>query len=259
VSDHNPGDPTAPRPSGEQPAVDALSRLASLTSPPPGGSSIWRRREAATGPEEAPPAATPSTTTEPAAAVADPHPAPFGRPNAGTIGRLSKVDATELWPDAAAMASWIAAAPDVIAEQMGSSSLHFSAPDSNVLIGTDATGARVCVVCETGPATDEGLGILLRVAAVQDGGAVVWINGDPSDPHRAAVSWLNKSMPPRFFLIRVSGLRIDGSASAPAFDLLVRPPRTTGEPADANGPDAAPPAANGVTPQRRVDDHVSEG
>jgi hypothetical protein len=250
VSDTNPGDSSAPRPSGEQPAVDALARLANLTSPPPGGSSIWRRREAA-------PETVGAAATEPVAAATDPHPAPFTTPSAATIGRLSRVDATELWPGAAAMAGWIAATPDVIAEQVGSAALQFGAPDSNVLIGTDAKGGPICVVCETGPATDEALGVLLRVAAVQDGGSVVWITGEPSDPHRAAVSWLNHSMPPRFYLIRVSGVRIDGSASAPVFDMVVRPPRAANASTGATGPDPAP--ANGVTPQRRVEDHVPEG
>jgi hypothetical protein len=249
VPDTNPGDPSAARPSGEEPAVDALARLANLTSPPPGGSSIWRRREAAPEPVDAAPA------TEPVVAATDLHPAPFTAPSAGTIGRLSRVDATDLWPGAAAMAAWLAATPDVVAEQIGSAALQFSAPESNVLIGTDAKGGPVCVVCETGPASDEALGVMLRIAAHQDRGTVVWITGEPTDPHRAAVSWLNHSMPPRFYLLRVSGVRIDGSASAPVFDLVVRPPRTAA--AGATGPDPAPPA-NGVTPQRRVEDHVPE-
>ena len=251
MSDTNPGDSSAARPTGEQPAVDALARLANLTSPPPGGSSIWRRREAA-------PESADTPATEPVAAATDPPPTPFSPPSAGTIGRLSRVQATDLWPGAVAMAGWIAATPDVIAEQIGSSGLQFSTPDSNVLIGTDAKGRAICVVCETGPASDEALGVMLRIAAHQDGGTVVWITGEPTDPHRAAVSWLNHSMPPRFYLLRVSGVRIDGSASAPVFDLVVRPPRTASSSSDAIGQDAAPPA-NGVTPQRRVEDHVPEG
>ena len=260
MSDTNPGDSSAARPTGEQPAVDALARLANLTSPPPGGSSIWRRREAA--PESADthatePVAAATGATEQVAAATDPHPAPFSLPSAVTIGRLSRVEAADLWPGAVVMAGWIAATPDVIAEQIGSPGLQFSTPDSNVLIGTDAKGGPICVVCETGPASDEALGVMLRIAAHQDGGTVVWITGEPSDPHRAAVSWLNHSLPPRFYLIRVSGVRIDGSASAPVFDMVVRPPRATSASTGATAPDAA--RANGVTPQRRVEDHVSEG
>jgi hypothetical protein len=88
----------------------------------------------------------------------------------------------------------------------------------------------------------------MRVSAIQDGGVVVWLTGEPADNHVAALSWLNSSTSPRFYLVRVSGVQIDGSASAPIFTLAVRPPRGQADPATTAG-----------TPRRRAEDHIAEG
>ena len=203
---------------GEEPQVDAAARLAGMSRGP--SLSIYTRREGA---------------------------APSGP--ATSIGRLTRVPATTLWPDGAGMAHWLAANPAALMDAVTVDVASFEAPEANILLGTAKSGGPVCVVCEVGPTTDEGLGILLRVAAVQDGGTVLWMAGEPADTHVAALSWLNRSTTPRFSLVRVTGVQIDGSASAPIFTLVVRPPRSDG--------DAAAPSA--TTPKRRVDDHLPEG
>ena len=254
MSDQIQPDQTSPS-GNEQGSVDVSARLASLTAPRPGVASIWQRREAT------PPATPPVVDrSDPEDAVTTPGPTPPPVPASGAplatsapttssnIGRLTRVSAAELWTDANAMASWVAANGEALSELTGVDGLRFQAPTASTALGTAADGRAVCVVCEVGPASDEGLGTLLRTAAVQDGGTVVWLNGGPSDSHVAALSWLNRATPPRFFLAKATGVRIDGSASAPMFELLVRPPRAT-EPTEAT--------AN--APQRRVEDHVPEG
>ena len=237
MNDQFPLEPSTDATEGDGPAIDAASRP-SNGAPRTPSLSIFTRRE---------PAATP------VGAGASPS-APPARPAAEepfpglvtTIGRLSHVPAADLWPTAGAMASWLAASPAALTDVAGVSDVTFQPPNGAVLMGSTPGAGPVCVVCEVGPSSDEGLGVLLRVAAVQDGGSVVWIAGDPSDAHCAALSWLNRSTSPRFTFLRVSGVRIDGSASAPMFDVAVRPPRAS---------DTAPEAG----PQRRVEDRLTEG
>lgn len=248
MSDQSPPNQT---PSGPEPSsVDVTARLANLTSPRPSVASIWQRREASAPP---PAPAADSTEAEASAVAASratltPTSTASAPSTGGGIGRLTRIDAAELWTDANAMSAWIAANADTLTEFTGVESVRFQAPSDGVVLGTAADGGAVCVVCEVGPSSDEALGALLRTAAVQDGGTVVWLNGGASDSHVAALSWLNRATPPRFFLARATGVRIDGSASAPMFELLVRPPR------------AAEPAEETTdAPQRRVEDHVPEG
>jgi hypothetical protein len=210
---------------GDAPQVDPATRLAGLTQRTP-SLSIYTRRE---------------PTTEEGSATS----------SATSIGRLTRVPASTLWTDGTAMATWLAANPAALMDAVNVDVAECQTPDSNVVLGTAKDGTSVCVVCGAGPTTDEGLGVLLRVAAVQDGGVVVWMTGEPADTHVAALSWLNRSTPPRFFLVRVSGVQIDGSASAPIFTLVVRPPRAEGDAAAAGSPAS--------TPRRRVDDHVPGG
>lgn len=216
---------------GEDPQVDAAARLAGLTARTPSLSIFTRRDGAAPEPDE--------SASEPAPA----------RPPTAGIGRLIRVPASALWTDGAAMAAWLASTPAALMDAAGVDVERFNSPDATTVLGTSRAGQPVCVVCEAGPSSDEGLGVLLRIAAAQDGGTVVWLTGEPSDPHVAALSWLNRSTSPRFSLVRVTGVRIDGSASAPIFTIVVRPARA--------GDGASVPAAAG-TPQRRVEDHLTE-
>lgn len=167
------------------------------------------------------------------------------------LGRLSRVPASELWPTSAALAEWLMTAPDDLRQSIAAGSVRFDERTANILLGTADGDVPICAVCESGPSSDEGLGVLLRVAAVQEGGIVAWVVGEPDDSHIAAVSWLNRSTSPRFHLVRAEGARVNDSAAAPMFDRIVRPPR--GAQADESAQRGA-----GSQPQRRVEDHVPE-
>jgi hypothetical protein len=223
---------------GDDQPVDAAARLANLTPRAP-SLSIFTRRDGAAAPDgETAPSPTPAAS-------------PSASPPTAGIGRLIRVPASALWTDGASMAAWLASTPAALMDAAGVDAERFDTPDRNIVLGTSKGGGPVCVVCEAGPSSDEGLGVLLRIAAVQDGGTVVWMTGEPSDSHVAALSWLNRSTSPRFSLVRVTGVRIDGSASAPIFTLVVRPARA-GDGAPAEPATPAPAAA----PQRRVEDHL---
>lgn len=233
MPDQSPRDETSPPESNDGGTNDVSVRLASLTAPRPGVASIWQRRETAP--------LVPAPATEP------PDNAPRPASSAG-IGRLTRVSAADLWTDSNEMASWIAANAEAMTELSGLEGIRFHEPIGGSVTGASADGDAVCVVCEVGPSSDSGLGTLLRTAAVQDGGTVVWINGGPTDSHVAAVSWLNGATSPRFLLVKATGVRIGGSASAPMFEVVVRPARST-----------APLEATGDARQRRVEDHLPTG
>jgi hypothetical protein len=152
------------------------------------------------------------------------------------------------------MVAWVAANPDAMAELSSLDGLTFDSVEGSMAVGSTGDGSPVCVVCEVGGSTDAGLGIVLRIAAVQDGGMVIWVNAGQTDSHAAAVSWLNRSTSPRFLLVRATAVRIDGSAVAPLFDLVVRPPRASDQ---AGAPvQRRDPAAD--APIRRVGDAIPD-
>lgn len=246
MTDQFPPEPTMKKPEENDQQVHAAARLAGPSGRSPSSLTIFSasRNDAAAG--SAGDAATPG----PAAPTAGPP------PSAG-IGRLIRVPASALWTDNAAMAAWIAATPAVMMEAGGVDAERFDAPDGNIVLGTTKSGTPICVVCEVGPSSDEGLGVLLRIAAVQDGGVVLWLAGEASDGHIAALSWLNRSTSSRYSMVQVTGVRIDGSASAPIFTLVVRPARATDGPGTAPSDEADAEAAR--SRQRRLEDHLPEG
>ncbi len=237
MTDPTPG-PHVEATNDEQPLpVDIIRGRLPVPGQRPAGTSPFAHSERA--------AATPAEDAEPAWPSAAPRPS-----SPPVVGRLTRIRASELWTDGTAMASWIASTGDSVADVLGVPSVTLESTGANIALGSVAGGGPVCVVSEIGPSTDEGLGVLLRIAAVQDGGTVVWIAGDPGDTHAAALSWLNRSTSPRFHFVRVAAVRIDGSASAPLFETVVRPPRAGENGQQAGGSDGSP--------RRRVEDHVSE-
>ncbi|MGI8657489.1 MAG: hypothetical protein ACR2K4_01800 [Candidatus Limnocylindria bacterium] len=239
MTDPTPSTPAEPA-RDERPFPMEAAGRSLAASPRPAGTSPFAHSAPA-------PDATPAVDDEPAW----PGAAPRSTPPTAVVGRLTRIRASEIWADGQAMATWLAANGAAIAEVLGVASVTLEATDANIALGSVAEGGPVCVVCEVGASTDEKLGVLLRIAAVQDGGTVVWIAGDPGDTHAAALSWLNRSTSPRFHLVRVAAARIDGSASAPLFDMVVRPPRA--------GDVGHAPAGDLDGPRRRVEDYVSEG
>lgn len=232
---------------------DPVERLAALTQ----RSSIFGRRDA--GPSGADQPAAPSVdrpadvATDPdssAPSVAPTPPATAAQPRL-TIGRLAKVGAPELWPTAAAMATWLAADIGGLAEAIGLDVESAASTGPGRVGARTGDGSPVTVACEPGPSTDATLASLLATAASQEGGVVVWVAGTPDTSHGVTVSWLNRSAAGRFYFVRAGGVRIGESAAAPLFDVVVRPPRGT----EAGDDPAAEPEMDVATLARRVSDH----
>jgi hypothetical protein len=149
------------------------------------------------------------------------------------------------------MTAWLAAQPDGLAEALDIGFRDLAATPPGHLGGTDATGAPFSAVCEVGSSSAEGLGRLLAAASVQGVGTIAWLAGEPNPTHGATVSWLNRATLVRFFVVRVTGIRIGSSASAPVFEVTVRPGRSTDHGSEGTG--------TGSADGRRADDYGGEG
>jgi hypothetical protein len=271
------GEPTRP---DERPAVDAVQRLSTLTSRSP-ATPLFGRRDPAAGTEpsaglaaamaSAAPAPTASAWVAPASpfeatASAD-ESAPQTAPAAPTtglpsLGRLSRVEASALWPDDERMTAWLGAQSEVLAEAIGVRLSGVAVSATGRLIGVAGDGDPFTAICEVGPSTAAGLASLLAAASVQEAGTVAWIAGEPDETHGATLSWLNRSTTPSFYMVRVAGIRIGESASAPTFEVVVRPARSTDRGmavSPTTVPSAPPATAPTPTDGRRAEDHEAAG
>lgn len=256
---------------GTQRASDPVSRIAALTQRPP-STSIFGRRSAQ--PDEPAPetpsapssAAAPGVAPVPSTAPVSPDilgaaPAPPSvetpSPASGgpKLGRLLRVSADQVWGTTTVMTHWLVAEHELVGDIVGTAFRDVTATAPGRVRGVSASdGSPVSVVCEVGPSSDEALAALLATAALQDGGTVVWLAGEPDATHGATLSWLNRSTSPRFFFIKAAGVRIGDSAAAATLDLVVRPARGTAHEAPAPDPTRghdAPESPAG----RRSEDH----
>jgi len=185
----------------------------------------------------------PTSTSAPAA-----HPAPAGP----RLGRLERADAGELWPTDVAFSRWLADNLDAVGETV---SLRLDKPelldgDLPVVLTSAGDGASAVVLAQRGASTDDAFGSLVRHFAASAAQHAVWICGDPSSEHVAAVSWLNRAVDGRFVMLRVGAVKIGESAAAPTFELAVRSPRAD----DPHMDSAVPEAHRADDGERRADD-----
>ena len=167
------------------------------------------------------------------------------------LGRLQHVDATRLWPTDAAFSRWLADNLDVltttVAIDLGKAELLDG--ELPVVLAATGDGRSAVVLAQRGASTDVAFGALVRHFAASAAAYAVWICGDPSNEHAAAVSWLNRAVDGRFVLVRVGAVTIGDSAAAPTFELAVRSPR-----ADDPGVHSTLPGAAAEAVERRADD-----
>ena len=178
-----------------------------------------------------------------------PPPSPSAGPQ---LGRLHRVDAARLWPSDVAFSRWVADNLDALADVVD---LRLARPEvldgelPVVLAGT-GDGNSAVLLAQRGASTDDAFGALVRHFAASAAAHAVWVSGEPSSEHVAAVSWLNRAVDGRFVMVRLGAVTIGDSAAAPTFELAVRTPR-----ADDTGVHSTLPAAE-TDPhgERRADD-----
>jgi len=101
---------------------------------------------------------------------------------------------------------------------------------ANILAKQTDTGEFVVIENQFGRTDHTHLGQLLTYAAgvgADGAGAktIVWIAGQFTEPHRAALDWLNRCTDPgiRFFAVEIQLWRIGASPFAPKLKIISRP------------------------------------
>lgn len=182
--------------------------------------------------------------------------APGAEPVAG-IGALEYVDPREAWPTGdAELRRWLADTPRPLSLATGLDLQPMGTveqPYDDSLVLTTTSGDKVVVVVETGTSSDDALGRLMRAVAASDAKAVIWATAQPRNEHIATMSWLNRLVAERSYIVQLRAVRIDSSLPAPIFTPALRPPRREDMAPDAPRSPVSPEANRG----RRADDWPS--
>lgn len=94
---------------------------------------------------------------------------------------------------------------------------------ADILCRDAATFAPVVIEAQLGRTDHLHLGQILTYGAGLDAAAVVWLAARFRDEHRAALDWLNRGGPARFFGVEIELWRIGDSRAAPKFNVVARP------------------------------------
>jgi hypothetical protein len=247
--DADPGQPHANNP---------LARISAITGnnrPVAPASNNGTTPTAPTPTAPMPTAPMPTAPMPTAPMPTDPAPSlgPAAEPPAGPrLGRLQRVDAAKLWPTDVEFSRWLADNLDAVGETVSLRLAKAELLDGElpVVLAAADDGASAVVLAQRGPSTDDAFGSLVRHFAASAAQHAVWICGEPSSEHVAAVSWLNRAVDGRFVMLRVGAVKIGESAAAPMFELAVRSPRAD----DPHMESDVPEAHRADDGERRADD-----
>jgi len=192
-----------------------------------------------------------SPAPEPAVQASPNVPVAAGAPG---IGALRYVEPQVLWPGGEGeLLAWLGDNPEPLAVITGLSLRPATdgrpQAESSLVLETD-DGDPVVVVLDLGESSDNSLGRLMRMVAATEAKAAIWAAATARPEHLASMSWLNRMVAEKSFIVQLRGVRIDDSRPAPIFGPMLRPARRDDKPpADA-------PAEPGTPPNygRRADD-----
>ena len=170
------------------------------------------------------------------------------------IGQLHYVEPQALWPGGEGeLLAWLAGNPEPLAVVTGLSLRPATdgrpQAESSLVLETDE-GDPVVVVLDLGESSDNSLGRLMRMVAATEAKAAIWAAATARPEHLASMSWLNRMVAEKSFIVQLRGVRIDDSRPAPIFGPMLRPARHDDK------PPADSPAEQGTPPSygRRADD-----
>lgn len=148
------------------------------------------------------------------------------------IGFLRDVSPREAWShEAIDFTPWLAENLSVLGEELGIE-LEFESKERSVggyfadIVATCPHDDRIVLIENQLEKSNHGhLGQVMTYIAGTDAQIIVWIATDFSEPHLAAIKWLNEHTvePFAFFAVRLRVVRIGESDPAPMFEVLERP------------------------------------
>ena len=150
------------------------------------------------------------------------------------LGKLKKVPVRSVWKhEAQDFTPWLAKNLNELGEALGLD-LDVDQAEEEAPVGTfsldilvrDVDGGRPVIIENQLEKTDhDHLGKLLTYAAGYNAGVIVWITGEFTDEHRAALDWLNQETGENvdFFGVEVEAWQIGGSDVAPHFKVVAEP------------------------------------
>ncbi len=146
-----------------------------------------------------------------------------------SIGRLTRVPLRDVWKhEAADFTAWLQNHVDVLSEALDidlvSAEREQPVGDFSVdLVAQDDRGRNVVIENQLEPSDHRHLGQVLTYLATLDVEVAVWVVSKARPEHVNAVSWLNQETSCSFYLVQVEAVRIDDSAPAALFTLIVGP------------------------------------
>jgi uncharacterized protein DUF4268 len=146
-----------------------------------------------------------------------------------TIGKLVRVPLREVWKhEALDFTAWMEQNIETLSEVLDinlvSAEREQAAGDFSVdLIAEDDQGRNVIVENQLEASDHKHLGQVITYLTAVDAYAAIWVVSRARMEHIKAVSWLNEATSTPFYLVQVEAVRIEGSAPAALFTLIVGP------------------------------------
>lgn len=150
------------------------------------------------------------------------------------FGKLKKVPVRDVWKhEAEHFTPWLAKNVNELGEALGLD-LDVEQAEEEAPVGTfsldilvrNVDGGRPVIIENQLEKTDhDHLGKLLTYAAGYNAGVIVWVTGEFTDEHRAALDWLNQETGENvdFFGVVVEAWQIGESDVAPHFKVVAEP------------------------------------
>ena len=148
------------------------------------------------------------------------------------IGKLTEVSPRVAWPNETQnLTPWLCDHLDQLGEVIGLQ-LEFEDREvsiqnfyADIIARNPVDDTRILIENQLEKSDHSHLGQIMTYLAGLEAHVIIWIASDFTEPHLAAIKWLNEhtAEPFAFFAIRLRVVKIGDSQLAPIFDVLERP------------------------------------
>jgi len=145
------------------------------------------------------------------------------------IGRITRVPLRDVWKhEAKDFTKWLQDNIDVLNEildfEITRADTEQPAGDFYVdLVARDDEGNPVVIENQLGKSDNDHLGKIITYMTAVEANKAIWIVADPRPEHIKAVAWLNESIEPSFYLMKIEAVKIGESSPALLLTPIVWP------------------------------------